>query len=148
MQYGDQRSRLTDLTVEASPERYDLCGVHADRTRPPRGWTLDDDRSDDPVLPSATATGPRSVDDTVALLAAALHEEPAEPVAASPVAEVPASQPEAQHVEPVAPSVAEPVVEHEPAPTSPAPAPASPAAVGGVAAAVGRRVPAAVRGDD
>lgn len=74
MRYADQAAVLTDLTVEASPERYDLCGAHADRTRPPRGWSLDDDRSDDVVVP-VVPQGPRSVDDTVALLAAALHDD-------------------------------------------------------------------------
>lgn len=74
MQYREQFAMLTDLTVEDTPERYDLCGAHADRTRPPRGWSLDDDRSEDgPVVP--LHQGPRSVDDTVAILAAALHDQ-------------------------------------------------------------------------
>lgn len=74
MQYREQMATLTDLTVEDSPERYDLCGAHADRTRPPRGWTLDDDRSDDGA-DIAISQGPRSVDDTVAILAAALRDD-------------------------------------------------------------------------
>ena len=73
MQYGEQQARLTDLTAQKTPERYDLCGPHADRTDPPRGWHLDDQRSDEEVVPVSVA-GPRSVDDTLALLTAALHE--------------------------------------------------------------------------
>ena len=76
MQYAEQRAVLTDLTVEDNPETYDLCSPHGDRTKPPRGWTIDDQRSDD-VMPVADPDTPRSVDDTVALLAAALHDTPA-----------------------------------------------------------------------
>jgi hypothetical protein len=35
---------LDDLAAERDPHAYDLCTVHADRTKPPSGWHLEDRR--------------------------------------------------------------------------------------------------------
>ena len=43
--YAQQIVWIDDLHVEDSPANHDLCTVHADRTRPPRGWELSDRRS-------------------------------------------------------------------------------------------------------
>lgn len=66
--YKEQVARLVDLLDEGEPQAYDLCPVHADRTRPPVGWELSDTR------PPRSDT-PRRLDDdeTVAVLAAALR---------------------------------------------------------------------------
>lgn len=73
--YGQQHAALVALVPDGGPETYDLCGDHADRTRPPYGWSLHDDRPED--LPVDT---PDSVElgspQTVAVLAAALRGEP------------------------------------------------------------------------
>lgn len=42
--YATQRAVLTQLIADLSPELYDLCETHADRTSPPRGWELTDER--------------------------------------------------------------------------------------------------------
>lgn len=42
--YATQRAVLTQLIVDLTPELYDLCEIHADRTSPPRGWQLTDER--------------------------------------------------------------------------------------------------------
>jgi len=42
--YAKQQAVLTPLISELRPELYDLCAAHADRTSPPRGWSLADDR--------------------------------------------------------------------------------------------------------
>ncbi|MXW62672.1 MAG: DUF3499 family protein [Acidimicrobiaceae bacterium] len=44
--YAQQIVWIDDLHVEDSPANHDLCTIHADRTRPPRGWDLDDRRSE------------------------------------------------------------------------------------------------------
>lgn len=66
--YDEQVARLVELLEEAEPQAYDLCGPHADRTSPPRGWELSDTRP-------PTAEAPRRLedDDTVAVIAAVLH---------------------------------------------------------------------------
>lgn len=68
--YREQVARVVELLDQGEPQAYDLCGVHADRTRPPVGWELADTR------PPRTDT-PRRLDDdeTVAVLAAALRGE-------------------------------------------------------------------------
>ena len=43
-QYARCLAWLDDLTPERDPHNYDLCTVHADRTRPPAGWHLEDRR--------------------------------------------------------------------------------------------------------
>lgn len=73
MAYASQETRLIELLEESDPQAYDLCDPHAARTTPPRGWELVDDRPVRPVTPA------RSLDDedgTVALLAAALRDDP------------------------------------------------------------------------
>ena len=42
--YAERVVWLDDLHAEDSPAHHDLCGPHADRTRPPRGWELTDRR--------------------------------------------------------------------------------------------------------
>jgi hypothetical protein len=76
--YDEQIVMLAPLSVENLPQAYDLCGLHASRTRAPRGWALEDQRSPD----EPGASGPASMapdlggDQTVAVLAAALRAVP------------------------------------------------------------------------
>ena len=79
--YGSQEAWLGELQTDATPETYDLCGTHADRTRPPHGWQLVDRRPAD-----ERTSGPEDFGDqrTVAVLKAALHGDDADP---SPVLE-------------------------------------------------------------
>lgn len=68
-------ARLAQLLVlqDGGPETYDLCGDHANRTNPPVGWTLQDDRPDDPgATPEADDLASPQ---TVAVLAAALRRD-------------------------------------------------------------------------
>lgn len=44
--YDLSQAWLTPLSDEKSPATYDLCGPCADRTAPPRGWELLDERPD------------------------------------------------------------------------------------------------------
>lgn len=70
--YHDQHASLVPLAPDGGPETYDLCGDHADRTRPPHGWTLADERpvEEHVEVPDATDLGSER---TVAVLAAALR---------------------------------------------------------------------------
>ena len=70
--YELRSARIQALTERVEPEAYDLCGNHAGRTNPPHGWSLADDRPDEPVQPGKR---PRDLgsDRTVAVLAAALR---------------------------------------------------------------------------
>jgi uncharacterized protein DUF3499 len=77
--YHPRTIRIGPLAAEAIPEAYDLCAPHADRSTPPRGWTLDDGR---PTHPSVVGDAPRGHDATVAVLAAALRQ--ARPAATPP----------------------------------------------------------------
>ena len=43
-QYARSLAWLDNLSVERDPHSYDLCTVHADRTKPPTGWHLEDRR--------------------------------------------------------------------------------------------------------
>lgn len=43
-QYARSLVWLDDLTPERDPHSYDLCTVHADRTKAPTGWHLEDRR--------------------------------------------------------------------------------------------------------
>lgn len=129
--YDQQHASLVPLVADGGPETYDLCGDHADRTRPPHGWTLQDDRPAEPdaATPDASDLGSER---TVAVLAAALRGMPAEP-----------AEPAVQEVAPTADVVdtdaldaivdqpfdepdlfgevdeSDPVAEQEPAPGSP-----------------------------
>lgn len=78
--YDEQHAALVPLLPDGGPETYDLCGDHADRTRPPHGWTLRDDRPDEPDVQAPDAQDLGS-ERTVAVLAAALRGEPAAPPA-------------------------------------------------------------------
>lgn len=75
--YDHQHASLVPLVDDGGPETYDLCGDHADRTQPPHGWTLEDERPDE--LPVATP-GPSDLgsERTVAVLAAALRGDAVE----------------------------------------------------------------------
>ena len=84
--YDQQHASLVPLAADGGPETYDLCGDHADRTRPPHGWTLQDERPTEPDAPPPDASDLGS-ERTVAVLAAALRGVPADPV----VDEVPAA---------------------------------------------------------
>ena len=77
--YASREAWLAELRDDPTPETYDLCGSHADRTRPPHGWQLVDRRPVD-----AADDGPEGFGDdrTVAVLAAALRD-------ATPAAEPP-----------------------------------------------------------
>lgn len=46
--YADGVVWLEDLAAEAHPMVHDLCPLHADAVRVPRGWELRDDRSGPP----------------------------------------------------------------------------------------------------
>jgi hypothetical protein len=75
--YDLREARLESLTPDPGPQVYDLCTDHADRTRPPNGWMLVDDRPEDVAAPSGTQS-PRDLgsEHTVAVLAAALRAAP------------------------------------------------------------------------
>lgn len=40
--YTERRAWIVDLEATPDPHTYDLCGYHADRFRPPRGWSAED----------------------------------------------------------------------------------------------------------
>lgn len=69
--YAEQVARVVELLDGREPQAYDLCGPHADRTTPPRGWQLADTR------PPRAEGRPRDVGDraTVDIIAAALRGE-------------------------------------------------------------------------
>ena len=73
--YDKQHASLAPLVADGGPETYDLCGDHADRTRPPHGWTLRDDRPDEREVEAPVASELGS-EHTVAVLAAALRGQP------------------------------------------------------------------------
>ncbi|MFM1791143.1 MAG: hypothetical protein RLZZ526_1470 [Actinomycetota bacterium] len=43
-QYARSLVWLDNLAPERDPHSYDLCTIHADRTKPPTGWHLEDRR--------------------------------------------------------------------------------------------------------
>lgn len=78
--YDAQHATLAALAPDDGPETYDLCGQHADRTRPPFGWSLDDDRPEEVVVDTPDVADLSSAR-TVAVLAAALRGDTHEPAA-------------------------------------------------------------------
>lgn len=70
--YDEQHARLEALVPDSGPETYDLCGEHADRTRPPFGWSLKDDRPEEVPVDTPDVADLSSAR-TVAVLAAALR---------------------------------------------------------------------------
>lgn len=68
--YHEQVARVVELLEEREPQTYDLCGSHADRTTPPRGWELSDTRP-----PRGDRPRRLEDEDTVAVIAAALRGE-------------------------------------------------------------------------
>lgn len=91
--YEAREARLTALAVDDGPETYDLCTDHAERTRPPHGWTLHDERPVEAPTELPDADDLRS-SRTVAVLAAALRgDQPGgEPADEEPVTDAPAAQ--------------------------------------------------------
>ncbi|MTV26006.1 DUF3499 family protein [Nitriliruptoraceae bacterium ZYF776] len=77
--YATAEAVLDRLTPEPDPQAYDLCVAHAERTDPPRGWKLTDQRPDDerdePIVPPPASQHLGS-EATVAVLAAALRAVP------------------------------------------------------------------------
>jgi hypothetical protein len=49
-EYSERRALLADVGSELSPHVYVLCAECAAKLRPPRGWVLDDQRSQPAVL--------------------------------------------------------------------------------------------------
>jgi len=54
--YADREAWLEALATRVEPGAYDLCGPHAERTRPPHGWALFDRRPRDPKPAAGTPT--------------------------------------------------------------------------------------------
>lgn len=75
--YDQQHAQLVALVPDGGPETYDLCGEHADRTRPPFGWSLRDDRPEEVDVDTPDVADLSSAR-TIAVLAAALRGEAAE----------------------------------------------------------------------
>lgn len=124
--YASREAVLDRLADVEQPQGYDLCGPHAGRTEPPRGWALDDRRPPEDVAPPPPRRDDRDLggEATVAVLAAALRAVP-DPVP-PPAPQVPA----ADASEPPAP-VPHGDVHVEPTPTEPPPPPpAASASVG------------------
>lgn len=92
--YDAKTARLVSLLHERDPAAYDLCTTHADRTSPPFGWSLADER------PPETEDRPVDLADedrTVAVISAALRSVP-NPVASpepGEASDVAASAPDA-----------------------------------------------------
>lgn len=73
--YADRQVVIDDLADERIPSAYDLCVVHADRTAPPHGWELADERRDPDVEVRTGAIGGAR---TVALIAEVLGRDRAD----------------------------------------------------------------------
>ena len=56
--YDQRQVWLDDLAPVDSPANHDLCGRHAGRTQPPRGWELRDRRTG--TAPAAAEPAPLS----------------------------------------------------------------------------------------
>ncbi|MBW3620641.1 MAG: DUF3499 domain-containing protein, partial [Actinobacteria bacterium] len=85
--YATREAWLEGLHDESSPATYDLCASHADRTRPPTGWGIVDQRPAEDQEPAERAPAHELGDEhTVAVLAAALRAVPDRPPVA-PVGE-------------------------------------------------------------
>lgn len=82
--YDQRQAVLVGLSDEASPDTYDLCGAHADRTAPPHGWGFRDDRPVDDLTPVTGPPRDLGGEQTVAVLAAALRAVPDALVDAAP----------------------------------------------------------------
>lgn len=106
--YDQQQAWLTPLVQDKTPATYDLCGPCADRTAPPRGWELVDERPDLDGPATAVATS----DPVRDAIAAALRGE------------APPSTP------PPAPAPSLSIVRDVPAPVAPAPASPAPPSPG------------------
>lgn len=110
--YAAREAVLDRLSDAADPQSYDLCAVHAGRTEPPRGWSLNDRRpEEDRALPPTSRREPRDLggDATVAVLAAALRAVPDVPPEPDlPTAEVAALEGEQMAVEAATEAVGDP----------------------------------------
>ena len=78
--YDEKQARLTGLLPERDPASYDLCTGHAERTSPPFGWTLTDERPPDDDAPVDLSDEDR----TVAVISAALRAVPSAPDRSAP----------------------------------------------------------------
>ena len=89
--YETREARMTALAVDGGPETYDLCTDHAERTRPPHGWTLHDER---PVEAPTELPDPDDLRSarTVEVLAAALRGDDGGQDDAAPTTEHPADE--------------------------------------------------------
>ncbi|MEX2487802.1 MAG: DUF3499 family protein [Nitriliruptoraceae bacterium] len=76
--YDDKQVVIGALSEVTDPQAYDLCSVHASRSRPPYGWKLRDTRSDEERQPDTPLARPSDLgsERTVAVLAAALRAVP------------------------------------------------------------------------
>lgn len=81
--YATREAWVETLGDEPSPATYDLCAGHADRTRPPHGWALVDQRPAEEGRAADADHDGIGGEHTVAVLAAALRAVPA-PDAPSP----------------------------------------------------------------
>lgn len=50
--YAEREASILALTGIAVPEAYDLCSEHADKTRPPYGWQMRDERTAQITVPA------------------------------------------------------------------------------------------------
>lgn len=92
--YGSREAVLDRLTEHDEPQGYDLCGAHAERTDPPRGWQLTDRRpAEELVPPPVREDRDLGSEETVAVLAAALRAVPDVPAATEGVADEVAAPP-------------------------------------------------------
>ncbi|HEX9890277.1 MAG TPA: DUF3499 family protein [Nitriliruptorales bacterium] len=71
--YEAKQAHLVGLLPEIDPASYDLCTTHADRTSPPFGWTICDER---PPENGGAALDLADEDATVAVISAALKAVP------------------------------------------------------------------------
>ncbi|MCC5947672.1 MAG: DUF3499 family protein [Nitriliruptoraceae bacterium] len=89
--YAGRVAVLAGLADQVAPQTYDLCGTHAARTTPPRGWALEDRRPVEERQPTHAADPIAGLggDRTVAVLAEALRSRsgiPSREVSDDPVA--------------------------------------------------------------
>lgn len=87
--YDRREAWLEGLVVRTEPGSYDLCGPHADRTRPPHGWALTDRRPRDPQ----PAAGTPSIDPGSDVAPAETGPTPTGPEAVSEDRPAPAAAP-------------------------------------------------------
>lgn len=60
--YADSEVWIEVLTEESHPMTHDLCGMHADAVRVPRGWALNDVRAASDATSGEQPVGQQAVD--------------------------------------------------------------------------------------